>query len=210
MSTNDQKIDWISWFLQQPRGKFFVHIDSKYLSTTFNYYGIRQKVNMFTAALELILKNYVQPIHADMSLMSQAVVVEHQAETLYGLLHSRYIITNEGLEKMKIKYINKDFPTCPRKMCKNITCLPYGVSNDLNEYSVKLFCPCCREVYNLPKDSEMNKVDGAFFGPSWVHPFIAKFPELFKDFNKEIYIPTIYGFRISNIQYNDEEEDTTT
>ena len=209
LPNNDTQNEWIPWFLMQPRGKYFVHIDENYLSKIFNYYGIRQKVNMFSAALELIIKSYVQPKHADMSLKSQAIVIEQQAETLYGLLHSRYIITDEGMKKMKEKYMNKEFPTCPRKLCQNVTCLPYGISNELNEYSVKLFCPCCREIYNI-QDPEMNKVDGAFFGPSWVHPFMAKYPELFKDLNKNIYTPTIYGFKISTIQYHDEEEDTTT
>lgn len=205
----DNSPRWIEWFLQQPRGKFFVRISEEYISNSFNYYGIRQKVNTFSAALELILKSYVQPVHADMTLASQAVVVEQQAETLYGLLHARYILTEEGLQKMYEKYKSGDFPKCPRKLCNHFQCVPYGISNDMNEYPVTIFCPCCKEVYNI-NNAEFQKVDGAFFGNSWVHIFLAKYHELFDGLEAKKPTPTIYGFRISQVQYNDEEEDMTS
>ncbi|EAY11737.1 Casein kinase II regulatory subunit family protein [Trichomonas vaginalis G3] len=205
MDTNQS---WIDWYLSEPRGKYQVKIDKEYIMNAFNYYGIRQKVNLFSAALELMVKNYYQPINIDEDDKSKQIIIEQQAEMLYGLIHARYLLTNEGLTKMYEKYINGCFPKCPRKLCKGMTCLPYGVSDELNEYSVKLFCPSCKEIYNMP-DNSMATVDGAYFGPSWVNLFISKYSSLFKNINIEKYVPKIYGFRIQSQFYENHDEEET-
>jgi len=197
---------WIDWFLQQPQGRLFVRIEYEYISDFFNLFGIQQKVSHFLPALELITKNYVPPYHADMKRETEAMVIEQQAEFLYGIIHSRYIMTNSGLCKMFEKYNCFDYPQCPRILCNNVKCLPFGISHEYNDYPVKMFCPCCRDIYNM-KDPFCNFVDGAFFGPSYIHPFLAKFSDQLKPMSKEIYIPRIFGIRVrktANVIEDDE------
>lgn len=200
--------NWVDWYLAEPRGKFHVKIDQEYLRNAYTYYGIRQKVNLFSAAVDLMVNNFYQPISIEEDEKSKRVIIEQQAEVLYGLIHARYLLTNVGLEKMYNKYINKEFPTCPRKFCNKMTCLPIGVSDELNEYSVKIFCPLCKEVYSVT-DSEMACVDGAFFGSSWIPLFFTKYNHLFADLKLEKYVPKIYGFRIQSQSYETHEEEET-
>ena len=86
--------------------------------------------------------------------------IEEAAVFLYGLIHARYILTLDGLEEMvrldsifhlqMEKYVNCHFGCCSRVFCNNQNLLPVGLSDKPNVDSVKLFCPCCKEVYNPP------------------------------------------------------------
>ena len=80
---------------------------------------------------------------------------------LYGMIHARYIITIDGLEAMvycfmfflifqEEKYSNHHFGTCSRVYCNYTPLLPVGISDSPNVDAVKLFCPCCKEIYNAP------------------------------------------------------------
>ena len=199
---------WVDWFLTQPRARYFVRIDEKYLSVAYNYYGLKQKVNKFQAAYELICTSYVLPIHADMKKESEAIIVEKQAEMLYGLLHARYLMTKEGAAKMMEKWKTGAFPSCPRYLCHQTSCIPYGVSAEMNEHPVKMFCPCCSDVYNV-KDIEMSKIDGAFFGPSWIHTFMKANPEIVPHDEPEVYVPRIFGIKISD-EWDDVRDESST
>ena len=48
--------------------------------------------------------------------------------------------------------------------------IPIGMSEELRNSRVKLFCPCCEDVY-LPK--RCKDMDGAYFGCSFPHIFLS-------------------------------------
>ena len=201
------EISWIDWFLKQPRANLYIKVDSDYISNFFNFYGIKQQINHFLPAFDLLSKNYIPPFHADIDKENESIVIQQQAEILYGMIHSRFILTEKGLEKISEKYFKEGFPKCPRILCENITCLPYGVTTDLNEYPVKLFCPRCGDIYNI-KDQYLQKIDGAFFGPSYVHLFIKKYSSFLPKDQPISFIPRIFGFKIKKSSYKEEEDIT--
>ena len=187
--------EWVDWYLSLPRAKYFVRIDKEFLHNISNYYGIKQKINHFDAAFQLMINNNVPPELGNMELDSEAWLIEQQAEILYGFIHSLYIMTSKGLSLMKEKYDKGEFPKCPRVLCNGIYCLPYGISETINEYSVKLYCPNCNDIFNKT-DKNIPAIDGAFFGPSWVHSFVLKYPTILPKELPHTYIPKLFGFTI--------------
>lgn len=87
--------------------------------------------------------------------------------------------------------------------CHEQPLLPVGLSDKPNVSGVKLFCPCCKEVYNPPEElgSECLRIesrvdiDGAFFGTTFPHMFLLQYPEYLSS-PSDSYNPTIFGYRI--------------
>ena len=89
---------------------------------------------------------------------------------LYGLIHSRFIISSRGLHMMRAKYLNGVFGACPRVLCDRQLVLPLGMSEDLSISRVKVYCPKCEEVY-VPRIKFVD-IDGAYFGCSFPHIYL--------------------------------------
>ena len=103
----------------------------------------------------------------------------------YGCMHRLYLLTVVGQARMVELYLSPkcEFPTCPYEMCKGTRMFPIGMSDELkstgNGEGVKFYCPRCGEVYN-PVDPKDSMIDGAFFGPSYVHLLLQRYPDLLK------------------------------
>lgn len=87
--------------------------------------------------------------------------------------------------------------------CHNQDLLPVGLSDKPNVDSVKLYCPCCKEIYNPPKVFESAigflvsgvDLDGAFFGTTFPHMFLLQYPRYLST-PSQSYEPTIFGYKI--------------
>lgn len=64
--------------------------------------------------------------------------IYNEASELYGLIHSRYIVSPPGLTLMKSKYLMGRFGVCPRVLCERQNVLPIGMSYDLRTSRVKV------------------------------------------------------------------------
>lgn len=125
-------------------------------------------------------------------------IIEKSARHTYGLIHSRFILTSSGLEKMLKKYEQGVFGSCPRVLCKQTKLLPVGTSDIAGVDGVKLFCPHCEDIYN-PKSGKYSSIDGAYFGTTFPHIFIQTFPDSCPTTkSKQKYVPRIFGFRIAD------------
>ena len=132
-------------------------------------------------------------------------LAESAAEILYGLVHSRFIITNRGLELMAEKF-RQCFGTCPRVGCNRQRLIPIGQSDQPQQFSVKLYCGKCNDIFSPePKSSSL---DGAYFGTTFAHMFFMQYPDLKPeriDGISKMYVPRIFGFRVYDPAETDEE-----
>lgn len=201
------KRTWVEWFINQPQGHYFSKISDAYLQDNFNFYSLRKYVPNYKQALDMIRGQYYSPNDPNRSA-DWPSNLEAAAIKLYGLLHQRYLLTSSGLKDMYKKYEKNEFEKCPRVNCKGHQCLPYGEFDEPGKESLRMFCPCCGELY-LPSDKSgiLRDIDGAYFGSSWVLLFLQSYSEI-----KEVKIPIdtrLFGFKIEfeDDEYEEEEED---
>eukprot|EP01017_Pseudomicrothorax_dubius_P025158 TRINITY_DN2684_c0_g1_i11.p1 TRINITY_DN2684_c0_g1~~TRINITY_DN2684_c0_g1_i11.p1 ORF type:complete len:193 (+),score=55.10 TRINITY_DN2684_c0_g1_i11:380-958(+) len=117
-----------------------------------------------------------------------------EATDLYGLIHSRYILTPRGLALMRERMFQGRFGQCPRVFCQAQNTVPIGLSDDLKVSRVKIFCPKCGDVY-VPK-KKCADVDGAYFGSAFPHILLYTYPDLSPEPPKLGFEAKIYGFKL--------------
>jgi casein kinase II subunit beta len=150
----------------------------------------------------------------------QQEMIESAAEMLYGLIHSRYILTAKGMATMLEKYQNVDFGRCHRVHCQGQPVLPVGQSDAPRHTTVNVFCPKCRDIY-FPKSQRAGRtsvlaekcllsgkvhsrsvsswlveIDGAYFGTTFPHVFLMTHSQLVPSPPTQVYVPRIYGYKV--------------
>lgn len=194
--STDEDYAWIPWFCSLKGNEFFCEVDAAYIHDSFNLTGLGSQVPYYDYALDMVLDIEPNDILSD----DQQEMVENDAENLFGLIHARYILTNQGLHTMLEKYRQCHFGRCPRALCHGQACLPVGISDTTNQESVKLYCPRCEDIYKS-KSSRHEHIDGAYFGTTFPHLFFLTFPELKMPKSEETYIPRVFGFRVNKNAY---------
>lgn len=127
-------------------------------------------------------------------------MVESAADTLYGLIHARFILTNRGMALMEEKFKQVHFGRCPRVHCQGQPVLPVGQSDIPREGSVKIYCPKCNDIY-YPRSSRHRGIDGSYWGTTFPHLFLISYPEVKPQRPAQFYTPRVYGFKVAG--YND-------
>ena len=177
-------------FCNEERNKYFVPIDINFIQDPYNLEGITEVIPECQKVLEI--------------LTSKTLTYKHnpEAEKLFGLLHSRYVQTIDGIDKINIKYMNKVYGTCPRYFCNNTPLMPTSNSDEFGKSSIKLYCPCCKNVYNPP--TEYSSIDSSFFGKSFTSHFLKEHPEhLMNDNENKKYNAKIFGFELYSGEINE-------
>ncbi|XP_040946555.1 casein kinase II subunit beta-2 isoform X2 [Gossypium hirsutum] len=183
---------WISWFCNLRGNEFFCEVDDDYIQDDFNLCGLSSQVPYYDYALDLILD--VESSH-DMFTEEQNELVESAAEMLYGLIHSRYILTGKGIAAMLDKYKNYDFGRCPRVYCCGQPCLPVGQSDIPRSSTVKIYCPRCEDIF-YPRSKYQGNTDGAYFGTTFPNLFLMTYQHLKPQKASQSYVPRVFGFKI--------------
>jgi len=190
-SNSQSGMSWIEWFCGLKGNEFFVEVPEDFIQDEFNLYGLSASVQNYDYALDMILDN-----ESDDELEEeQQEVIERNAETLYGLIHARFIVTALGLQLMLEKLRQGDFGMCPRINCFGQQLLPVGLSDLPAQHTLKMFCPSCQEIY-FPKYTRHSSIDGAYFGTTFPHLLVLQYPDIIQQRACPPYVPKIFGFRI--------------
>ncbi len=186
---------WIRGFCSMFGHEYFAEIAPEFIEDDFNLTGLSILVPFYREALDMILDFDPDP---PIKLANMAYV-EHSAELLYGLIHARFILTKPGLQIMAEKYEYKRFGVCPRYYCEGMHLLPIGQYDQPGLETVRLYCPCCSDIY-LPISSRYLNIDGACFGTSFPGLFLQMFPEIEKQCAQrkwKHFDLKIFGFKIN-------------
>ncbi|KAI5960602.1 CKB1 [Candida pseudojiufengensis] len=132
-------------------------------------------------------------------------LLAHSAELLYGLIHARYIVSKQGLTAMASKFEKNDFGSCPRYFCDGMHLIPVGSTDIPGQETVRLYCPCCNDIY-IPSSSRYLNIDGAFFGTTFPGLLVKMFPEIenqcrirIQKFSQNDFGLKLFGFKINEL-----------
>uniref|UniRef100_A0ACD5ZKE6 Uncharacterized protein n=1 Tax=Avena sativa TaxID=4498 RepID=A0ACD5ZKE6_AVESA len=190
---DDDDTFWINWFCNLRGNEFFAEVDDDYIQDDFNMCGLSSQVPYYDHALDLILD--LEPVQGDVFAEDQNELIVAAAETLYGLIHARYILTTKGLAAMLEKFKNCDFGRCPRVSCGGQPCLPVGTSDAPRSSTVKIYCPKCEDLH-YPRSKHQANTDGAYFGTTFAHLFMMAHSQLKPQKPSQQYVPRIFGFKV--------------
>ncbi|CAH1425022.1 unnamed protein product [Lactuca virosa] len=192
--SDGEETSWISWFCSLRGNEFFCEVDDDYIQDDFNLCGLSNQVPFYDHALDLILDS--ESSHGDSFSEEQIEQIESAAETLYGLIHVRFILTTKGLAAMLEKYKNTEFGRCPRVFCSGQPCLPVGQSDISRQTSVKIYCPKCQDIFT-PQFRFQDNLDGAFFGTTFPHLFFLTYGHLKpQKTTLQEYVPRVFGYKV--------------
>ena len=146
-----------SLYIDSGPRSWLVEIDDYYLQSSVSYYGLNQFVPDYSKVSQIIKGRRV-----DTSNMSKEQVKQlaDSCRMLYGLLHQRYVCSEDGINKLYNKFQRGIYGKCPRIACNRRNLIPMGFNLEPNQDTVKLWCPSCHDIYKTDKN-----IDGAFFGP---------------------------------------------
>ncbi|GAB5369001.1 hypothetical protein AAMO2058_001367600 [Amorphochlora amoebiformis] len=191
-SRDDQGDSWI--YRHTSARPFMCEVNPAWIRDQFNLNGLQNEVPHYDLCVRHILDYNVG---FDRLPAKRASELEACCETLYGLVHARYVLSPEGLERMRLKYERGDFGACPRALCKGARLLPCGITDQPRLRPVKSYCPSCRELYHV-RVRHAATLDGSFFGTTFPHMFLLKFPHYQARSQPVEFQPRIFGF---DVQY---------
>ncbi|OHT02307.1 Casein kinase II regulatory subunit family protein [Tritrichomonas foetus] len=157
---------WIASFLEQPSSDWFAEVPESFASDGFNTYGLSVDQSYAKSAFIQLLGSG-QDSSDDSFDSDSEDEIEKTTEKIFGLIHSRYIFTPDGVHQMYLKYKCGIFGNCPRYKCGQQHLLPVGLSDHPGKETVKLYCPSCKQLYEA--DEMHQDLDGAFFSKSFPH-----------------------------------------
>ncbi|GEQ70067.1 hypothetical protein JCM33374_g3743 [Metschnikowia sp. JCM 33374] len=222
MSTDpeDDYVPWIQQFCESFGHDYFVQVAQDFIEDDFNLTGLSSQVPYYREALYTILDYQVETAETSSPAtladsrgsangstgkradLPNKVLLSHSAELLYGLIHARYIISKPGLTAMATKFERSEFGLCPRYNCDGMHLIPVGATDIPGQETVRLYCPCCNDIY-LPSSSRYLNIDGAFFGTTFPGLLVKMFPEIehqckirIKRVNPDNTGIRLFGFRV--------------
>jgi len=101
----------IDWLLSQEGNHLLCRVEEDYIEDNFNLYGLSKIIPNFRDSIRLLLSDSAS-VEGCLDEGWVGPTYEHLLD-LYGLIHARYILTAQGLNKMRRKFQNNVFGSCP-------------------------------------------------------------------------------------------------
>lgn len=177
------ELSFVDQLLQEPTGRFFVRVDSQFIQDHAMDDDVVSVVGDVDEPLRLLLDE----------ARDSSDAVSDKAKLLYGLIHRKFLLTEDGVQQMIARFNAGDFPHCRRVFCHKHTCLPMGLTETFGVDTMKMFCPNCSDVYTYTQTAP---IDGAFFGSEWIHRLMHDHREIIPSSAPEVYEPRVYGFKV--------------
>lgn len=192
MRGDHNETTWVEWFCSLKGNEFFVEVDEEYIQDDFNLTGLSQIIPYYDTALSIILDEEEDGRGPE----ADQEVIETACQMLYGLIHSRYILTTRGIQALYEKFSEGVYGTCWNESCRteNKFVLPIG-SDVVGDGGTDIYCPHCGERYT-PRSARLSQLDGAYFGSSAAHILVLQYNNTINPGSTLPYIPLLYGFRI--------------
>ncbi len=192
-------ISWIKQFCNADGNEFYIEIPLSFIEDPVTIASISDHMEtcLVDEAIKLITDSDFNTIGLSEEKINQISIV---AKDLYNLIHSRYLLTYEGLKAIKLKYGKGLYGQCPRVFCRGQSLIPVGMHDKPGRSLVKCFCYKCRDIYH-PIALQHRKIDGVAFGTTLPHLLLQRFPELAVVKPSEKYEARIYGFQLHNSTY---------
>lgn len=218
---------WIQHFCELFGHEYFVPVAQEFIEDDFNLTGLSLQVLYYREALYTIL-DYQVDCAEDEDVKSKSnsrsnggngsgngngnkkdlpnkALLSRSTELLYGLIHARYIVSKPGLTAMASKFERNEFGACPRYYCDGMHLIPVGSTDIPGQETVRLYCPCCNDIY-IPSSSRYLNIDGAFFGTTFPGLLVKMFPEIENQcrlridrVNQDDFGLKLFGFKIHEL-----------
>lgn len=186
----------IDWLLSQEGNHLLCRIEEDYIEDNFNLYGLSKIIPNFRDSIRLLLSDSAS-VEGCLEEGWTGPSYEHLLD-LYGLIHARYILTSQGLNKMRRKLANNVFGTCPEAEFAESQVLPVGLSDHLRQGPPVGYCVASGEVYKMKAWGDY--LDGAYFGTSFPHLLLMQNPAVHGPQGWPVpnttYKPRIFGFKV--------------
>lgn len=221
----EEDVPWIQQFVEAFGHDYFVLVAQDFIEDDFNLTGLLLQVPYYREALLTILDYQVETAedHNDAKKSTASsnksvatassgkaelpnkALLSHSADLLYGLIHARYITSKQGLTAMASKFERNEFGSCPRYYCDGMHLIPVGSTDIPGQETVRLYCPCCNDIY-LPSSLRYLNIDGAFFGTTFPGLLVKMFPEIenqcrirISKYNNTDFGLKLFGFKINEM-----------
>lgn len=184
---------WIDLFHKDERNILFIEVDKNYIDH-FNLEQVNYNFEIEKSELFNIIAN--RKSIGDLSEKYSIDLINRELSILYCFIHSEYSLTDDGLSKYRKKLSHNNLIGCPRVSCKNYQCVPF-LNIDSNGSSIKLYCHCCRERYEIP--SYLDIFTSSFqLKSGWLDKFTSKYKD---DLEANVnlpskHVPKIFGFKV--------------
>lgn len=188
LRNSKESAGWIQKFLKSSCNEFLIEVPKDFIKEPLLQGWLMEELNLRhpKEAFKLLISDRYHEVDRN---------VENTAQIYYYLAHAKFIVTNQGMDMMLEKYLQKRFGTCPRYYCNQQPLLPIGLHDEHSKSTVKCFCPKCRDIYH-PSASHLAHLDGAAFGESFPNVFLHHNLSLCPRKASDSYVPRISGFKI--------------
>lgn len=186
----------IDWLLSQEGNHLLCRVEEDYIEDNFNLYGLNKIIPNFRDSIRLLLSDSAS-VEGCLEEGWVGPSYEHLLD-LYGLIHARYILTSQGLSKMRRKLHNNVFGSCPEPEFAESSVLPVGLSDHLRQGPPVGYCLASGEIYKMGAWGDF--LDGAYFGTSFPHLLLMQDPAIHGPRGWPVpnstYKPRIFGFKV--------------